>query len=341
MTPRAPIIRLAKSVLAGLGGAGWLGLFALSATAQTAVMPSNRPLYFEANPGQVDAPAQFIARGRDSQFLISPGAAQFVLGKMTAPGTFSTRTVRLQFVGANDRAQLSGAEELPGKINRLIGNEPARWQTGVATFARVEVGRLYPGVNLTYYGNQRQLEYDLAIAPGADPGVIAIRFDGADGISISPAGELVLNLGDNEIRQPGPVIYQMVNGARREISGGYKIVDAHTVAFAIGNYNHNLPLVIDPILSYSTYFGGTADDIAWNVAVDAGGYVYVAGETLSAQLATVGAFQGSYAGGPYLGDTFVAKFSNDGSNLVYCTYLGGSQDDYASVWRWTTPVTSF
>jgi len=139
------------------------------------------------------------------------------------------------------------------QINYLIGNEPARWQTGVATFARVRVGRLYPGVNLIYYGNQRQLEYDFTVAPGADPSVIAIRFDGADEISVSPAGELVLNLGDGEIRQPKPVIYQIANGARKEISGGYKILDTRTVAFAIGDYDPSLPLVIDPILSYSTY----------------------------------------------------------------------------------------
>jgi hypothetical protein len=329
MTPCAKKNRFAKSILAGLGGAGWLGLFTTAAVAQTAIMPASLPFYFEANQGQVDSPAQFIARGRDSQFLISPGAAQFELGKMTAPGVFSPRTVRMQFVGANHRAQISGAEELPGKINYLMGNEPARWQSGVATFARVCVGPLYPGVNLTYYGNQRQLEYDFTVAPGADPGVIAIRFDGVDNISISPAAELVLNLGDGEIRQPKPVIYQTVNGVRKEISGGYNILDAHTVAFAIGHYNHSLPLVIDPILSYSTYFGGAADDIAWKVAVDTNGFVYVAGETLSAKLATVGALQTNYTGGIYTGDAFVAKFSNDGSNLVYCTYLGGSQDDFA------------
>jgi hypothetical protein len=126
---------------------------------------------------------------------------------------------------------------LSGKINYLVGNNPAQWQTGVTTFARVRVGGLYPGVNLIYYGNQRQLEYDLTVAPNADPGVIAIHFDGADKISVNAAGELVLNLGDGEIRQPKPVIYQMAGGEREEISGGYKILDAHTVAFAIGDYD--------------------------------------------------------------------------------------------------------
>ncbi len=280
--------RFAKSILAGFAGAGWLGLLAAAAAAQTAVLPASLPLYFEANRGQVDSTAQFIARGSDSQFLISPDAAQFVLFRMTAPRSFSARMLRMQFVGANDGAQISGAEELPGKINYLIGSEPARWQTGVATFAKVRVGEIYPGVNLTYYGNRRQLEYDFTVAPGADPGVIAIRFDGADRISINPAGDLVLKLGDREIRQPKPVIYQMAGGSQKEITGGYKILDAHTVAFAVSDYDHSLPLVIDPILSYSTYFGGNADDVAWAVAVDTNGFVYVAGQTLSAQMATLG-----------------------------------------------------
>jgi len=322
-----------KTILAVLAGAGWLGLFAPAVVAQTAMMPASLPLYFEANQGQVDSPAQFIARGRDSQFLISPDSAQIVLFKMTAPQAFSARMVRMQFVGANDRAQISGTEELPGKINYLIGNEPARWQTGVATFAEVWIGEIYPGVNLTYYGNQRQLEYDFTVAPDADLGVIAIHFDGADKISVTPGGELVLNLGDSEIRQPKPVIYQTADGARKAISGGYKMLDAHTVSFAVGDYDHNLPLVIDPTLFLScfTYFGGSLGTAAYKakVAVDTNGFVYVAGSTLSPNLATAGAFQTNYAGGPFTGDAFVAKFSNDGSNLVYCTYLGGSQDDFA------------
>jgi hypothetical protein len=333
MMPWTKKIRFVNSVLACLGGAGCLGLLATAAVAQTAVMPASLPLYFEANQGQVDSPAQFIARGCDSQFLISPGAAQLVLCKMTAPRTFSARAMRMQFVGANGRAPISGAEELSGKINYLIGNNPARWQTGVATFARVRVGGLYPGINLSYYGSQRQLEYDFTVAPDADPGVIAIRFDGADKISVNPAGELVLNLGDSEIRQPKPVLYQTVHGARREIGGGYKILDAQTVAFAVGGYDRSLPLVIDPILSYSTYFGGNATDLAAAVAVDTNGFIYMTGQTFSTQFlanqpfATAGAFQTNYQGSAYTGDGFVAKFDNTGSNLVYLTYLGGTADN--------------
>ena len=307
-------------------------------------MPASLPLYFEANRGQVDSPAQFVARGRDSQFLISPDAAQFVLRKTTASGAFTARAVRMQFVGAEGRAQISGAEELAGKINYLIGNDAAGWQTGVATFARVRVADVYPGVNLIYYGNQRQLEYDFTIAPGADPGVIAIRFDGADKISISPAGELVLNLGDSEIRQPEAGHLSNWSAAHdKEISGGYKILDAHTVAFAVGDYDHSLPLVIDPILSYSTYFGGSADDAAYRWRWTRTVLFMSRARRFRAKLATVGAFQTNYAGGTYAGDAFVAKFSNNGTNvaLVYCTYLGGSQMISPMALPWTTRATSF
>ena len=324
MTHYAKAIRFMKSLLFGLGCAA-----ALCQSASAAPSLASLPLYFEANQGQADVAARFIARGQDSQFLISPGEAQLELFKTTGTDSSSARTVRMQFIGASAQAQISGEEELPGKINYLIGGDSSKWKTGVATFTKVHVGEVYPGVSLTYYGNHRHLEYDFAIAPDANPGIIAIRFDGVDKISISPAGELVLKMGKDEIRQPRPEIYQMLHGARREVVGGYKNLDAHTVAFAVGDYDRSQPLVIDPILSYSTYFGGTADDIAWKVAVDTNGFVYVAGQTLSAKLATVGTFQTYYAGGTWTGDAFVAKFSNDGSNLVYCTYLGGSQDDFA------------
>jgi hypothetical protein len=156
----------------------------------------------------------------------------------------------MQFVGANAQAQISGDAELPGKINYLTGNDPAQWRTGVAMFAKVRVGELYPGVNLVYYGNQQQLEYDFAIAPGANPDVIAIHFDGTDKISVNPQGELILALAGGEIRQPKPVIYQTDGGVRKEIAGGYRLVDAHTVAFAVGQYDRSQPLVIDPVWGF-------------------------------------------------------------------------------------------
>jgi Immunoglobulin I-set domain/Beta-propeller repeat len=302
---------------------------ALTASAQTASILGNLPLYFEANQGQANVPAQFITRGCDSQFLISHAGAQMVFRKSATENA----AVQMRFMGANPSAQICGDAELSGKINYLVGNNPAQWRSDIPTFAKVGVKGIYPGINVVYYGNQRQLEYDFTIAPGANPNAIAIHFDGADKISVSAQGELVLTLPGGEIRQPKPVIYQTIGGVRKAISGGYKILDAHTVAFLIGQYDRALPLVVDPILSYSTYFGGNAGDTAWAVAVSTNdGSIYVAGQTLSKQFytnATSGAFQTNFAGGKQAGDAFVAKFDNAGQKLLYLTYLGGDSDDAA------------
>jgi len=314
-----------KSIFVGLNCVGALGLFALTASAQTMAALGNLPLYFEASLGQANSPAQFLARGNDCQFLILPTEAQIMLHKTAA----EPATVRMQFIGANAQAQISGDTELPGKINYLVGNDPAQWRTGVATFARVRVGEIYPGVNLVYYGNQQQLEYDFMVAPGANPGAIAIHFAGVDKISVNTRGELILSLAGSEIRQPKPMIYQTIGGTRKEVEGGYRIADAHTVAFAVGQYDHNQPLVIDPILSYSTYFGGNAGETAWAISLDTNGFIYIAGGTSSSQFSTPGAYQTNYHGGKYVGDAFVAKFGNLGTNLIYLTYLGGSGDDAA------------
>jgi hypothetical protein len=317
-----------------------LGLAALAVSAQTAVPFGKLPLYFEA-----DSPARFVAHGRDSQFSVSPTKAQLVLQKPS-----STRAMQMQFVGANSQAKIYGDSKLSGKINYLIGSDPAQWRSGVPTFAKVRVEEIYPGINLVYYGNQQRLEYDFGIAAGASPDSIAIRFDGADKISVNAQGELVLKLGGSEILQPRPLIYQTVDGTRREISGGYKILDAHSVAFNVGKYDRTLPLVIDPVLAYSTYFGGTLAETAWAVAINTNdGSVYIAGQTLSklamkkglvfsdtntfqkdSVFSTPGAIQEIFAGGKLTGDGFVAKLDDTGTNLIYLTYLGGSKDDLVS-----------
>jgi hypothetical protein len=305
------------------------GLAALTASAQTSSILGNMPLFFETGPAQTE----FIAHGRDSQFSVSPNEAQIILRKS---GTKSS-AIQMRFVGANPSAQIRGDAELPGKINYLVGNNPAQWRSGISIFGKVGVDEIYPGISLLYYGNQQRLEYDFTLAPGANPNAIQIRFDGANKISVNAQGELVLTLSDGEIRQPKPVIYQMAGGESKTILGGYKILDAHTVSFFVGKYDSALPLVIDPILSYSTYFGGTLGQAALAVAVNTNdGSIYIAGQTLSKQFytngttfATSGAFQTNFAGGKQAGDAFVAKFDNTGQSLLYLTYLGGSGDDAA------------
>ena len=325
------MIHSARKILAaGLAGLA-SGLLSSSAAAATPMaMPANLPLYFEANQGQANIPAQFIARGRDYQFSVSPVEAHIALRQTGA----QPAAVRMQFVGANPQALIRGDAELPGKINYLTGSNPAQWRTGVPMFAQVRVGELYPGVNLVYYGNQQLLEYDFTVAPGANPQAIAMHFDGVDKISSSSQDELILSLAGGEVRQPKPVIYQMMGNVRKEIKGGYRIVDAHTVAFAIGAYDNSQPLVIDPVLSYSTFFGGSAGETGYSVALDTNGNVYMTGQTLSTQFSpsrpfTTNAFQKNFAGGSLTGDAFVFKLNAASGQPAYITYLGGSVDDGA------------
>jgi alpha-tubulin suppressor-like RCC1 family protein len=327
--------RFAKNLwAAGIGGLT-LSLLATSVPAgPPIVLPASLPLYFEAAGGPVAGPELFLARGHDYQFLISAAEAQIALRQRDGEAA----TVRMQFRDANAQARVRGDAVLPGKVNYFTGSDPAQWRAGVATYGRVRVEELYSGVNLVYYGNQQLLEYDFDIAPGTDPAVIAIQFDGTDKITVNSRGELILSLPGGEIRQPRPLIYQMIGGVRKEIAGGYRLMDAHTVGFAVGAYDHSRPLIIDPVLGFSTYFGGTAGEAAWAVALDQNGNIYITGETFSPKLFTnkwtlgpaFGSYSPYYHGGRYAGDAFVAKLSNSGKTLYYLTYLGGNSNDRAA-----------
>jgi hypothetical protein len=306
-----------KPALAGLA----LGLLALAARAQSAAS-LDLPLYFEAGKNQ----SEYRASGSGYEFRISAGGVQIALRDSDS----RTATAEMEFAGANARAQIAGGGELPGRINYLIGDDASKWQTGLPTFAKVQVTEIYPGINLVYHGNQQRLEYDFAIAPSANPNFIKMRFAGVDKISLAPQGELVLKTGAGEIRQPEPDIYQTFAGIRKVVPGNYKILDAQTVGFETGAYDHSAPLVIDPVLSYSTFFGGTTRNVAWAIALDTNNDdVYIAGQTLAKQFFTSGAEQTNFGGGTYLGDAFIARFGNPATNLIYLTYLGGQSDDAA------------
>ena len=236
------------AALAVIAGAALLALApAARAASPTLSAFAALPLSFEPAP-QNTAPGCFLARGLNYQFLISPAEAQIVLCKSAGPAMASlldrsptpearlgsARAVRIAFLGANPQARVGGDHLLPGKVNYLLGDDPSLWRVGTPTFAQVRVDQLYPGINLVYYGNQQQLEYDFTVGTGADPAAIALRFDGVDRLSINANGELVLGLGADEIRQPRPIVYQVANGKRQSVSGGYRLQDAHTVTFEPG-----------------------------------------------------------------------------------------------------------
>ena len=310
----------------------------LAANAQVRERYGNLPLSFEANHGQSDAKVKFVSRGSGYSLFLTSNEAVLVLSHSEADGnpnaSREARTavaarqskravVRMTLVNANPQAQAAGHEELPGKSHYFIGNDPAKWRTNISTYAKVKYEGVYPGVDLVYYGNPGQLEYDFVVAPGADPGLVTLAFEGAQEVHIDTHGELVLAVEGGEVRQHKPVVYQEVGGVKQEAAGRYVMKGPRQVGFRVAAYDPRRPLIIDPVLLYSTYLGGNEVEIGHSIAVDGAGSAYVTGLTLSSNFpTTAGAAQTTHAGSLY--DTFVTKLDATGSGLVYSTYLGGS-----------------
>jgi hypothetical protein len=289
-----------------------------------------------AEPPAAEPPARdlrFVSGYRFSD-TASPGKPDAPSGAGQRPSTLSadpevpaTRGVlRMKLRNANLAAKVTGQDELAGTSNYFIGNDPAKWRTNVPTYAKVKYEGIYPGIDLVYYGNQRQLEYDFIVAPGADPRRIAFDVRGAKRIRRDAHGDLVLKMGEGEIRWHKPVVYQEKNGARQEIAARYAITDTNRVAFELAKYDVSRPLYIDPLI-YSTYLGGSGGDFGSGIAVDSAGNAYVTGETMSTDFPTKNPLQPANAGS---WAAFVAKINAAGSALVYSTYLGGSGGDGGS-----------
>ncbi len=253
------------------------------------------------------------------------GALIRLLGRAGEPNA----NVRMRPAGAVSRPAISGLEPSAGKTHYLMGSNPAGWTTDVATYSRVRYAGIYPGIDLTYYGNQRQLEYDFLIQPGSRPETVEMQFDGVRGIGIDDEGGLVLRTAAGDIRQPRPVVYQEDGGRRIPVKGEYELRGGHRAGFRIGVYDRTKPLTIDPVIVYSTYFGGTktgalVGDQAKAIAVDSAGSVYVTGVTFSTDLLNVNAAQTTQHGGT---DAFVFKLDPTGTVLLYATYFGGLGND--------------
>jgi hypothetical protein len=301
------------------------------------------PLWFEANAGQVDSQVQFLARGHGHNILLTPTEAVIVLRKPVPAGEArrgardvkrmktGISPVRFQLVAADPDARMSGAEALPGRANYLLGANPAEWRRHVSTFRQVKVQQVYAGVDVLYYANGQRLEYDFHLAPGVDPGAIRLRIEGADRVELDSAGNLIVESCGERLLQHRPVAYQDDGAVRRSVDVAYRLTGERTFGFVVGEADSALPLIIDPVLSYASYLGGSKQETAWDLALDSSGNVYVTGESLSLDLpATTGAFQTNYGGGTTVGgDIFVAKLDASGSNLVYLTYLGGKGNDAA------------
>jgi hypothetical protein len=253
--------------------------------------------------------------------------------------------LRMRLEGSNPSPLASGLEPLPGIVNYFIGNDPKKWRTNIPTYEKVEYKNIYSGIDLVYYGNQGKLEYDFVVSPGSDPNQIKLAFQGAGTLKTDADGHLVLAINGGEVRQLKPHVYQVVEGKRVEIAAAYILeplspsplpagervgvrgesLSTRAVGFGIAAYDANKPLIIDPVLSYATYLGGSSADLGSDIAVDAAGSAYVTGVTVSADFpTTLGAFDTTFNGGD---EAFVTKLNPTGSALVFSTYLGGSRTD--------------
>jgi len=313
--------------------------------AQWAHLYAALPLSFEANRGQTDPSVNFLSRGRGYALFLTGREAVLTLQKPVStadrekpPATAAA--LRLQLLGANAHAIVSSQDELPGKANYFLGNDPSKWRSNVPTYAKVGYKGVYPGVDLVYYGTQGgELEYDFVVAPGADPKAIALGIEtqGPAPLRIDSQGDLVVRLASGDVQLHKPVVYQTEAGSsqrttdhepRIPVEGHYALDAQNHVRFELGPYNHNRPLVIDPELIYATYLGGSGGDIGYAIAVDSNLDAYIAGVTNSSNFPFSGsAFGTSYKGN---GDCFVTKLNSAGTAFLYSTYVGGSGTDTAT-----------
>jgi hypothetical protein len=331
-TTRKPPAVLASSTnpqLRRAGGVGYsFGRTLQASQARLLETYGKLPLSFEINQGQTDARVKFLSHGHGYSLFLTASEAVLTLRKNTQqskagsgqaarrlptrdawllPATFragragqhAPRTIdavlRMRLVSANVKAKVTGLDELLGKSNYLIGNDPKKWRTNVPNYAKVKYANVYPGIDLVYHGSQGQLEYDLQVAPGADPRKIALRFAGADSVNVDAKGELILHTAGGEIRSHPPIIYQEVNGRRKIIAGSYMRMNPQQVGFSVAAYDPARPLIIDPVVSYLTFIYGNGDDIGYSIAVDNNGNAYVTGSTSSINFpVTIGPFQYHY-----------------------------------------------
>jgi len=324
----------------------------VSAIASPEVMQAygQLPLSFEANQGQSAADVKYLSRGdgyflslrgqeADLTFRQAPSARPIATNRLklyrthrvpAGPEKFSTLRMRLD--GSNPNAEITGLDRTATKINYFIGNDPKKWHTEVPAYSKVKYSGIYPGVDLMFYGNRRELEYDFVVAPGADPKSIALNVDGARKVYLDAHGNLMLDVPGGEVKFKKPDVYQDSNGTRRELAGNYTIANHHVVRFTVADYDRSQPLTIDPVVTYSTYVGGSGSanggDMAMGLALDSAGDAYIGGVTFSADLMQVNGI------GPVpasLGLTnssgFIAELNPAGTAALYLTYLGGETQD--------------
>jgi hypothetical protein len=320
-------------------GINILVLGGLGAGASGAEQPARGPVpfAFEGNRGQTAAPVQFLTRGPGFVMFLLPTEVVFRLASADPSESWpesppvaalaqsrSSRVVRMKWLGAEARARLEGEGPLAVHTSYFQGGLPERWISSVPNYQRVVSRQIYPGMDLVYYGSGRELEFDLVVAPGARPRAIELAFEGVQSLAIEGDGALALEVGSRRIRLSRPVAYQEIEGSRAPASADYVVRGPNRVGLSFGPYDPGRTLVIDPVLSFSTYLGGSGSDFARAIAVDASGSAVVTGSTLSLDFPAGNGLQEDSGGSA---DAFVVKLDPSGSSLVYATFLGGSDND--------------
>lgn len=281
------------------------------------------PYAFESNAGQTAAAVKFLSRGPGYTLFLTRHEAVL---SMQRKGEHTS--LRLRPVGANPAARISGIDPLPGRSHYFLGNNSADWRRNIPAYSRVKYRGVYPGIDLIYYVRGERLEYDFVVAPGADPNRIRLRFGGARNIKRSPQGDLVMSAGGGEFRHHRPRVYQEINGSRNAVAASYMLSGNHEVSFRLGPYDRRAPLIIDPVLSYASYLGGSGVDIGRAIAIDKAGNIYVTGTTESPNFPTRdGALRGTPPAALLPEHVFVSKFDPTGTALIYSTYIGGNVSD--------------
>ena len=321
---------------------------------------SKLPLSFEANQGQVNQEVKFLSHGAGSSLFLTANEAVLSLsGEHGKTAKKASETIlRLKLVGGNAAPQATGLDELPGKSNYFLGSDSSKWHTNVPRYRKALFQSVYSGIDLVYYGSQRDLEYDFIVAPGADPNQIKLSIDGAQKLTVDANGDLVIKTAGGAIHQHKPRVYQESEGKQTEITSRYVLDGKRQVVVTLGAFNVSRELIIDPVLAYSSYHGGSEDDHGNSIAVDANGNAYVTGYASSTDFPSRNGYQPSLSpfipavASPKGQDAFVTKFdpSRTGADsLIYSTYLGGTKYDAgngiavdsqgnAYVTGWTTSV---
>src|SRR5262245_12413443 len=307
-----------------LGGGSWLfillavilllSVFPAHAASGTDQVFGKVGLAFERNEGQADSKVKFLARAHGYSVLLTGSEA---LMKFTTP---KRAVIRMKFAGQQDTTAVDGVEPLPGTTNYLLGSGSSS-HTNIRSYNKVRYSEIYRGIDVEYRGNGRYLEYDFVVRPGADPRKIQIVFSGVKGASLDSSGDLILKTDADPIIQKKPHVYQEIEGREQTVDAAY-VVNGRHVSFKIASYDTTRPLIIDPELVYSTFFGGTGNEIPYGVAVDPQGAVYITGTTASTDFPMQSSAQGTNKGGS--ADAFVFKLDPTASQIVYSTYIGGS-----------------